>query len=296
MSKIRTLHIEEIFDTLLSRLPPGTYRPHRPVQIYNLADVVPFLSGLPAIYRAGFNKLIYLEHGFIEQKIDGAVNTLEDGSLLFVKKGQVFSLESFERVTTGFILFFSPEALGEALRLRYLAQAVEANTLLKLDPEEATWFKNACSLLIAQFQHGVGSSFPIMEHLLASIVLKLIELSATSSKKWSRKEELAYEFRKTILENSHSPFEVRAIADELNVSGSYLYRCVKEITGRSPKRWLLDAALIRSRALLQQGRLSITQVSREAGFDDPSYFGRLFKRQFGVTPRDFQREVRLKKL
>ena len=292
---IRTLHIEDIFSIFLKELPAGARKYHRLVQVYDLQDLLPFLVKTPTLYRAEFNKLIFLEKGSLQQKIDGVMNTVEGHSLLFVKKGQVFSLEFFGESLQGYIIFFSPEALGEALRVKYLAQAVEANTLQPLGAGEASWYKNACRLMITQFRQGSQSALPIAEHILGAMILKLIELSATDLKNWSRKQELAYHFRKKALENTRRSFEVQPIADELNVSVSYLYRCVKGITGRSPKRWLLEAALMRSRAMLQQGRLSITQVALESGFDDPSYFGRLFKRHFGITPRDFQREVKVKK-
>ena len=291
---IRTLHIEEIFDTLLRDLPPGTRRYHRLAQVYQLADLLPFLIKPTTLYRAEFNKLIFLEKGSLQQRIDGVVNTVEGHSLLFVKKGQVFSLDFFGEAIQGFVIFFSPEALGEALRVKYLAQAVEANTLQPLTLGETSWFKNACQLMLTQFRQSAQSTLPIIEHILGAMILKLVELSANDLKNWSRKEELAYHFRKKALENTRRSFEVQPIAEELNVSVSYLYRCVKGITGRSPKRWLLEAALMRSRAMLQQGRLSITQVALESGFDDPSYFGRLFKRHFGVTPRDFQKEIKRK--
>ena len=292
--RVRNLEMEDIFDTLLGKLSPFKTRLHRPIQIYRLQDIVPFLTTSPTTYRAGFSKLIFLEKGSMRQKIDGTVNVLSENSVLFVKKGHIFSLENFGKVTEGFIIFFSPEALGEALKIRYLAKAVEINPVLLLDTESVAWFKDACELLLAQFDASPPSSLPISAYLLSAMVLKLIDLSAMVKRKWSRKEEIAYNFRRRVLDNRGVIQEVQTIADELNVSQSYLYRCVKEVTGRSPKRWLLDAALLNGRTLLQQGKLSITQVSRESGFDDPSYFGRLFKQHFGITPREFQQENRSK--
>ena len=292
MKKIKTLHIEQIFDSLLDRLAKGKWPQNKPIQIYPLQQVAPFLNTPSATYRAGFNKLIFLENGSIRQIIDGTENILNDRSLLFVKKGQVFSLESFGNITGGYIIFFSVEALAETIPPKHLSRVLEINPLLRLDEPSAAWIGNACRLLMIQFNTTPESSLPITGSLLATIMLKIIDLSSIDKNQWSRKEEVAYMFRRLVVERAVELPEVRSLADELHVSESYLYRCVKEITGRSPKQWLLDAALLNSRSLLREGKLSIMQVSRESGFADPSYFGRLFKKRFGLTPRDYQQEVK----
>ena len=292
MKKIKTLQLAHIFDSLLDRFAKGKWQQNKPIQIYPLQEIAPFLTTPSATYRAGFNKLIFLENGSIRQVIDGTVNVLTDRSILFVKKGQVFSLESFGDITEGYMIFFSVEALSESIPTKHLSRALEINPLLRLDEPSAAWMRDACRLLMTQFNINPESPLPITGSLLAAIMLKIIDLSATDKSQWSRREEVAYAFRRLVVERAVELPEVRSLADELNVSESYLYRCVKQITGRSPKQWLLDAALLNSRTLLREGKLSIMQVSRESGFTDPSYFGRLFKKRFGLTPRDYQQEVR----
>ena len=292
MKKIKTLQLTHIFDSLLDKPAKGKWQQNNPIQIYPLQEIAPFLNTPSATYRAGFNKLIFLENGSIRQVIDGSVNVLTDRSILFVKKGQVFSLESFGDITEGYMIFFSVEALSESMPTKYLSKALDINPLLRLDEPSAAWIRDACRLLMTLFSTIRESPLPITGSLLATIMLRIIDLSSTGRNQWSRKEDVAYAFRRLVVERAVELPGVRSLADALNVSESYLYRCVKEITGRSPKQWLLDAALLNSRTLLREGKLSIMQVSRESGFTDPSYFGRLFKKRFGLTPRDYQQEVR----
>jgi transcriptional regulator GlxA family with amidase domain len=54
--------------------------------------------------------------------------------------------------------------------------------------------------------------------------------------------------------------------------------------GVSPGKWLLERRLVRSLALLQSTRLSITEIMLECGFEDLSHFSKAFKERFGRPP------------
>jgi AraC-like DNA-binding protein len=49
--------------------------------------------------------------------------------------------------------------------------------------------------------------------------------------------------------------------------------------------------LKKSIALLKKRDISISEVAFSSGFNDPKYYGRLFKRFYGRTPTEYQNEL-----
>lgn len=83
-----------------------------------------------------------------------------------------------------------------------------------------------------------------------------------------------------------SPYE---IADALHISHSHLCRIVKAAYRISPAALINRYRLsLSEKLLLQFPDMSVSEVSARAGFDDNSYFIRLFRKENGITPGQFR--------
>jgi AraC family transcriptional activator of pobA len=80
-------------------------------------------------------------------------------------------------------------------------------------------------------------------------------------------------------------------SNELAVSENYLNRCIKKTLGVSPKEWITRMSIIQSQILLKDKTKSISEVAFLLNYDDPSYFGRLFKKNIGFTPSEYRENV-----
>ncbi len=72
---------------------------------------------------------------------------------------------------------------------------------------------------------------------------------------------------------------------------SHLFTKVK---GCSIGAYITEKRLSEACRLLTEGALSVKDVSRAAGFNDAAYFGRLFKKRYGITPLEFRRTLPIK--
>lgn len=73
----------------------------------------------------------------------------------------------------------------------------------------------------------------------------------------------------------------------VNLNRSYLCRLFKRETGESLFQYLARLRLERATGLLLQEGLSIREVAARVGIDDPFYFTRMFKKQYGVAPSEY---------
>ena len=82
------------------------------------------------------------------------------------------------------------------------------------------------------------------------------------------------------------------LSDYVGVSDRHLNRCFLVETGLSPTAYLNRFRLQQARCLLKDSDASITTVMEQVGFSNNSYFTRLFRREVGVSPSEYQRRER----
>lgn len=82
-------------------------------------------------------------------------------------------------------------------------------------------------------------------------------------------------------------FGVQRLASEMCVSRSLLHKKLTAIAGMSANDFITTLRLKKAARLLLQGRLNITGVAFEVGFNDPKYFSRCFRKYFGKSPTDY---------
>ena len=64
----------------------------------------------------------------------------------------------------------------------------------------------------------------------------------------------------------------------------------KEQTGRAFAGYVQQLRIERARELLEEGSLSIAQVARQVGYNNPNTFRNAYKRCMGYTPSSSKRE------
>lgn len=74
------------------------------------------------------------------------------------------------------------------------------------------------------------------------------------------------------------------LCKELGMSSSKLYRKIKELTDLAPNEFIRTIRLKKSAALLKTKKYNVSEVTNLIGFNDPLYFSRCFKKQFGYPP------------
>ncbi len=79
------------------------------------------------------------------------------------------------------------------------------------------------------------------------------------------------------------------LADKMALSISQLSRKINGITGYSTISYVLQLKLNKAKKMLADDNISITEVSDACGFYDVSYFSRVFKKEFGISPSHFQK-------
>lgn len=89
---------------------------------------------------------------------------------------------------------------------------------------------------------------------------------------------------------SNSSLSVDSLADEVGISRVHLHRKMKELTGKTPHEIIRNIRLKQAANLLASGDMNITEVVYACGFGNAASFSTIFKRFYGMSPRDYMQE------
>ena len=123
-----------------------------------------------------------------------------------------------------------------------------------------------------------------------AIVFELLGL-ATHSPRRQRADVLVTEATKLMDAAWHdSSFGVETLARRLGVHRSVLARRFAARVGLTPIQYLSNVRMQHALTLLRQTGAPIGEIARRCGYEDPSYFARLFRKTQGMTPRQWRGE------
>lgn len=90
--------------------------------------------------------------------------------------------------------------------------------------------------------------------------------------------------------NYSNPIKVADIAEFVGINRSYLTNIFKEKLNTSPQEYLLDFRLNIACDLLRKTNLSITNVAKGVGYNDPFAFSKIFRKHKGMSPSQYRNE------
>lgn len=81
---------------------------------------------------------------------------------------------------------------------------------------------------------------------------------------------------------------LKQIAASANIGEREAQRCFQKTLNRTPLDYLNEYRLNQAKKLLSETDLSVTQIALQTGFSDSAYFGKVFRKLYHMTPKEFQ--------
>ena len=95
-----------------------------------------------------------------------------------------------------------------------------------------------------------------------------------------------------IMQHLDNPdFTIDQMAEILKMGRTKLYGKIKELTGKSPNKFLMSKRMQVAAKLLEEGELNVSEISNKVGFQDASYFNKCFKLYFGTVPSKYKKTL-----
>ena len=77
-------------------------------------------------------------------------------------------------------------------------------------------------------------------------------------------------------------------AEKLDLTPKHLSRTMKNLTGFTAVEWIERYVVLEAKVMLKASNLNIQQISDELNFPSQSFFGKYFKKNVGMSPKEFR--------
>lgn len=134
--------------------------------------------------------------------------------------------------------------------------------------------------------HSIRSAIRLQKDIYASE--KLIKVNASEIQITSMDEQFVQKAIEITEQNiSNAEYSVLQLSKDLAVSRGQLYKKIMELTGMSPIEFIRSIRLKRAEAFLEKSQLTVSEIAYKVGFNNPKYFSKYFKKQYGMLPSKF---------
>ncbi|MBQ3127200.1 MAG: helix-turn-helix domain-containing protein [Clostridia bacterium] len=252
-------------------------------------------------HRHDFIEIIYMCAGETRHRINGTAEIgLQQGELLLLAPQTTHTIAraSAEDIAINLMLLpiFLEEALGivgrESMLGRFLLGCMQSDrpTVPYLHARASGLFaiQNLLENLIAQGLGGTVSSRSA--RLTMGLILLLLEENSAciTAGSASTGQNPLVEAALREIHHHYRTANLTALAKRYSVSPSYLSHTVRAQTGSTFKELLRARRLERAAELLTATDLPLAEILPMLGYDNSSYFHRIFRARYGCTPKAFR--------
>ena len=104
----------------------------------------------------------------------------------------------------------------------------------------------------------------------------------------SRQQELFQRFKSLVSRHCERERNIPFYADQLRITPHHLSAVISRASGHSVMYWINRAVVLRAKVLLHTSDLLTYEVAERLNFANPPAFNNFFKRETGLTPREYR--------
>lgn len=236
-------------------------------------------------HRHSFTQIVFVERGSGINCTDFSRIRLTSGDIHILAQGQVHSWEALDGLDATAAMF-TESALDPAGpvpdELRELLLFGSAPIAM---PPPA--HRRVVTLLASLAETG---SVEVGRHLVLALLWECLHvLEALPERRGDHHPtSLSRAFMRFALQAPSARRSVSECATLLAVTPSYLNEHITRATGRTPGQILRTALTREAQRQLSGTTMTASQIATLLGFSTPSYFSRFFRREVGISPRDYR--------
>lgn len=263
--------------------------------IYELThELAVEISGAPAApHRHDFEELLVITSGTVEHYIDLNREQITGPFVIYVAEGKV---HQFIPGTTarGWVIRYQTEFIPES-KFHFYSYFQDRITY-KLNSDFCiNSLDDLCRMMLREINHS-SIDLATVRHLLNALISKLEAEGDTvysAGNNSSNTQLIAFNTFLKILQYNYKRAEgVQFYADKMNTSARNLNLICRTIFNKSVSEIIETRKLIEARNLLLNSDKTISEIGFELGYNEKSYFTRVFHRKTGLTPSGFRAEMK----
>lgn len=264
--------------------------------IVKVEDMYPHLKGGVPASRAATHSCLFLTEGNAIMKIGSESCEIHENELLFVAAGQMFSFSEGD-LNKGYLCSFHDDILigrfisGMVLK-DFECLRTWGNPVVRPDSQTAGFILQLLMRLYHEYrQQGIHRADIIQSYLITLLSEVNAVYHPLPRQEKAAALQLTNRFQDLLFTGVPRWRLVADLAVQLHISPNHLNKIVKQVTDKSPSRWIDEATVLEAKMLLSQSEMPVGEIALSVGIEDASYFTRLFKKYEGITPTAFRSRI-----
>lgn len=242
-------------------------------------------------HRHDHEELWIITRGSPVHSVDFNAETLQSPVIVYVAQGKVHSFSPDEN-TQGWLIRYRTDFV-EAGRFSFYSGFSDKVQFPLQHGYCSTTLNTLCDLMLKE-RSNENPDYAVIRHLLCAVLVKLGNDSRREyleDRKSSNPRILTFNSFLQILESNYRrPEGVDFYADKLNMSSRNLNLITQAVFGKSATEIIETRKLTEAKRLLLTTGKSVSEIGFELGYNEKSYFTRVFRKKTGVTPTAFREE------
>lgn len=265
------------------------------IHILNMQDEIREEHDILKPHRDNHYLLMLATSGRFKLNIDFKEFSFTGPTLLCVFPEQVHYIIEVNN-PKGWIVSIDPSLIDQDIKQSFESKF---HSLIILAPD-SDFHRNLISLLllIENFQaaavdkYGKKTLHSLLEAFLNSIASYLISVSVIERSNMSRGTNIKDDFYQLLKLHYKTWKQPAQYASELAISVAHLNDTMKSLTGIPVSLHIQQSSILEAKRQLYYTNKSVKEIGYELGYDEPVYFGKLFKKTTKLSPLAFRQQFR----
>ncbi len=246
-------------------------------------------------HKIAFFVILFITHQEGKHSINYKDYDYEKGSVFTLRKNSIHKF--YPTKAKGKLLVFTEDFVirhsdkTETLKLFQLFNEMLGSPKIQLNNSDFIEIKSLINQIDKEYS-GINDSHSveIIRSLTQVLVHKLFRIK---SKENENLEKNNYQVKFISLQElvERDCFKSRKVsyyAHELGVTSRTLNNLTQSIIGKRTKSFIDEIAILQIKRLIANSQLSLTEIAYESGFDDPTNFFKYFRKNTGISPKQFK--------
>jgi AraC-like DNA-binding protein len=249
------------------------------------------LDPIPS-HRHDHEELLIITHGNPVHYLDYTKEVLQSPVIVYVAQGKVHNFVP-DIQTQGWVIRYKNELVPQS-RFHFYSNFLDQINYQLSEDYCSTTLHSLCEIMLKEYEEET-INYQVIKHLLSALLTKL---EADSRKEYldntasTRSQVVTFNSFLKILEfNYMRPDGADFYAEKLNMSSRNLNLISQSVFGKSITEIIETRKLIEARNLLLNSGKSVSEIGYELGYNEKSYFTRVFRKRTGVTPSEYREKM-----
>ena len=243
--------------------------------------------------RHQFFELTYVDTGVLYTEVDGVSYTLNEKEMMIYGPGQFHRQHTGENQSVSYvtILFRMDNAGAESDRNW---QTLLLNKVYPYNKKTYTLMKN----LVQESSGDMPYRDSLMLCLLTETIIRLLQshyvptdVTSASVARQNYRDELFEQIIAYVEDKIYEPLTIAEICQEFSISRSSLQLLFKNAVDQSPKKYISDMKLERSKLMLRENKYTVSEISLRLGYSSIHYFSNAFTQKYHISPSEYAKRI-----